>query len=148
LSDYANALCVEMCMAQDKKELAKKFVDDLRTTAQKNGSGHVSWKTAGFSRWMEDPFEITAAAMKAIVAFDKDDALIDGILGFFAATKRGDRWNSTKDTAMILFPLVRLPCQGELQPAKTNCHTRSMASSRRRQVRRQADEEDRHDGSD
>src|SRR4026207_2200337 len=39
LSDYANALCVEMCMAQEKKELAKKFVDDLRATAQKNGSG-------------------------------------------------------------------------------------------------------------
>jgi uncharacterized protein YfaS (alpha-2-macroglobulin family) len=54
---------------------------------------------------MEDPFEITAAAMKAIVAFDKDDVLVDGILGFFAATKRGDRWNSTKDTAMILFAL-------------------------------------------
>jgi uncharacterized protein YfaS (alpha-2-macroglobulin family) len=105
LSDYANALCVEMCMAQEKKDLAKKFVDDLRATAQKNSSGHISWKTAGFSRWMEDPFEITAAAMKAIVAFDKDDVLVDGILGFFAATKRGDRWNSTKDTAMILFAL-------------------------------------------
>ena len=31
------------------------------------------------------------------------EALIDGILSFFAATKRGDRWNSTKDTAMIVY---------------------------------------------
>src|SRR5262245_8942658 len=120
LSDYANALCVEMCVAQDKKELAKKFVEDLRATAQKNASGHVSWRTAGFSRWMEDPFEITAAAMKAIVAFDKDDPLIDGILGFFAATKRGDRWNSTKDTAMILFALCDYLAKASYNPDARN----------------------------
>jgi uncharacterized protein YfaS (alpha-2-macroglobulin family) len=120
LSDYANALCVEMCVAQDKKELAKKFVEDLRGRAQKNSSGHISWKTAGFSRWMEDPFEITAAAMKAIVAFDKDDALIDGILGFFAATKRGDRWNSTKDTAMILFALCDYLAKANYNPSAKN----------------------------
>jgi alpha-2-macroglobulin len=120
LSDYANALCVEMCMAQDKKDLAKKFVEDLRAKAQKNSSGQISWKTAGFSRWMEDPFEITAAAMKAIVAFDKDDALIDGILGFFAATKRGDRWNSTKDTAMILFALCDYLAKATYNPDAKN----------------------------
>lgn len=120
LSDYANALCVEMCVAQDKKELAKKFVENLRATAQKNSSGHISWKTAGFSRWMEDPFEITAAAMKAIVAFDKDDPLIDGILGFFAATKRGDRWNSTKDTAMILFALCDYLAKANYNPSAKN----------------------------
>jgi alpha-2-macroglobulin len=120
LSDYANALCAEMCVAQGKKELAGKFVEDLRAKAQKNASGHVSWKTAGFSRWMEDPFEITAAAMRAIVAFDKDDALIDGILGFFAATKRGDRWNSTKDTAMILFALCDYLAKANYNPDAKN----------------------------
>ena len=36
LCDYAMALCVEMCVAQDKKELAEKFVEDLRAKAQKN----------------------------------------------------------------------------------------------------------------
>jgi hypothetical protein len=120
LSDYANALCVEMCVAQEKKDLDRKFVEDLRGKAQKNSSGHISWKTAGFSRWMEDPFEITAAAMKAIVAFDKDDALIDGILGFFAATKRGDRWNSTKDTAMILFALCDYLAKANYNPDAKN----------------------------
>ncbi len=120
LSDYANALCIEMCMAQDKKDLAKKFVEDLRAKAQKNSSGHISWKTAGFSRWGEDPFEITAASMKAIVSFDKDDALIDGILGFFAATKRGDRWNSTKDTAMILFALCDYLAKANYNPHAKN----------------------------
>ena len=40
--------------------------------------------------------------MKALVAFDKDDPLIPGVLAYFAATKRGNRWNSTKDTALII----------------------------------------------
>ena len=120
LSDYANALCLEMCVASDKKELAKKFADDLRRKAQKNNSGHIWFQTAGFSRWMEDKFEITAVAMKAIVAFDIDDPLVDGLLGFFSATKRGDRWNSTKDTAMILFALCDYLAKANCNPDAKN----------------------------
>lgn len=135
LSDYANALCVEMCVDQGKPKLAKSFVEDLRAKASKNSSGHITWKTAGFSRWMEDPFEITAAAMKAIVAFDKDDALIDGILGFFAATKRGDRWNSTKDTAMILFALCDYLAKANYNPDAKNELTYTLNGKKGRDVK-------------
>jgi uncharacterized protein YfaS (alpha-2-macroglobulin family) len=57
---------------------------------------------------MEDPFEVTAAVMKALVAHDPDDSLIPEVLAYFAANKRGDRWNSTKDTAMILYAITEL----------------------------------------
>lgn len=117
LSDYANALALEMCVAQGKKELAARFADDLRRGAKKSDNGHIFWTTAGFSRWSEDRFEITAAAMKALVAHDKDDPLIDGILLFFAATKRGDRWNSTKDTAMILFAMCDYLAKVQYDPS-------------------------------
>jgi hypothetical protein len=100
-----------------KKELASRFARDLRTRATKTASGHVYWTTAGFSRWMEDRHEITAAAMKALVAHDKDEPLIDGILLYFAATKRGDRWNSTKDTAMILFAMCDYLARMEYDPS-------------------------------
>ena len=120
LSDYANALCLEMCIENKKLDLAKKFADDLRAKAQKAGGGQVFWKTAGFSRWMEDPHEVTAAVMKALVALDKDDPLIDGILGYFAATKRGDRWNSTKDTAMILFAMCDYLAKANYNPEAKN----------------------------
>jgi hypothetical protein len=135
LSDYANALCLEMCVAQDKKELAKKFAEDLRAKAQKGGGGQIYWTTAGFSRWMEDKFEITAAAMKAIVAFDKDDPLVDGILGFFAATKRGDRWNSTKDTAMILFALCDYLAKANYNPDAKNELSFSINGEKSREVK-------------
>src|SRR5262245_64272497 len=75
---------------------------------------------------MEDKFEITAAAMKALVAFDKDDPLIDGILGFFAATKRGDRWNSTKDTAMILYALCDYLAKANYNPSSKSALTFSI----------------------
>ena len=43
--------------------------------------------------------------MKALVAHDANDPLIPGVLAFFHATKRGDRWDSTKDTACVLYAL-------------------------------------------
>lgn len=104
LSDYALALALEMSVQKGKKELASKFAEALRARATQEGS-HVYWTTANFSRWGNDRFEITAAAMKALVAHDKADPLIDSILSFFTATKRGDRWNSTKDTAMIVYAI-------------------------------------------
>jgi uncharacterized protein YfaS (alpha-2-macroglobulin family) len=117
LSDYATALALEICVQHGKKDLAGLFADDLRKRATKTAAGHVYWTTAGFSRWMEDSHEITAAAMKALVAYDKDDPLIDGILLYFAATKRGDRWNSTKDTAMILFAMCDYLARVEYDPS-------------------------------
>ena len=54
--------------------------------------------------------------MKALVAYDVNDTLIAGILAFFAATKRGNRWNSTKDTAMILFALCDYLAKQQIDP--------------------------------
>jgi alpha-2-macroglobulin len=102
LSDYALALSLEMAVRRVRTKLADKLALQLRERASES-DGAVSWRTAGFSRWGEDPFEITAAAMKALVAYDKDDPLIPKVLDYFAKNKRGDRWNSTKDTAMIVY---------------------------------------------
>lgn len=105
LSDYALGLAIEMAVAKEKKELAGTLVAALRERAKKSGD-HVYWESAGFSRWGNDRFEVTAQALRALVAHDPKDPLIDGTLLFFNATKRGDRWNSTKDTAMILYALT------------------------------------------
>ncbi len=59
---------------------------------------------------------MTAAALKALVALDKDDKLIPGILAYFAATKRDNRWNSTKDTATIVYALCDYLARQELDP--------------------------------
>jgi uncharacterized protein YfaS (alpha-2-macroglobulin family) len=104
MSDYGHALALELAVRHNKRDLAKKLAAELRKRAKKSGD-HVYWTTAGFSRWGDNTTEITAMVMKALVAHDPNDPLIPGVLAYFHATKRGDRWDSTKDTACVLYAL-------------------------------------------
>ena len=101
LTDYALALALELAVQHGRRTMAAALADDLRRRAQRE-AGEVHWRTGGFAHWGDDRFEVTAAALKALVAFDSNDPLIPGVLAYFAATKRGNRWNSTKDTALII----------------------------------------------
>ena len=91
-------------MKHDQKNLAEKLAKELRARAQKVGD-RVFWTKAGFSRWGDNTTEVTATVMKALVAHDPHDPLIPGVLAYFHSTKRGDRWDSTKDTACVLYAL-------------------------------------------
>ncbi|QDU94876.1 alpha-2-macroglobulin family protein [Lignipirellula cremea] len=102
LSDYALAMALEMAARQKQTALAGRLARKLRSRAVRS-NGTAQWRTAGFSRWGDDPLEISAAALKSLVAFDSDDPLIPEVLNYFAVQKRGDRWNSTKATAMIIY---------------------------------------------
>lgn len=104
LSDYASAMALEMAAKEGRKSLADKLASRLRKRAVWSG-GTVHWQTAGFSRWGDDRNEITAAVLKALVAYDIKHDMIPHALAFFAENKRGNRWNSTKDTAMILYAM-------------------------------------------
>ncbi len=104
MSDSGHAFALELAVKHGKKELADKLAADLRKRAQKAGD-RVFWTKAGFSRWGDNTTEVTATVMKALVAHDPKDPLIPGVLAFFHSTKRGDRWDSTKDTACVLYAL-------------------------------------------
>jgi hypothetical protein len=104
LSDTGHALALELAVKYDFKPLADKLAKELRKRAQKSGD-RVFWKTAGFSRWGDNTTEVTATVMKALVAYDPKDPLIPGVLSYFHSTKRGNRWDSTKDTAFVLYAL-------------------------------------------
>jgi hypothetical protein len=118
LSDAGHAFALELAVKHGRKETADMLAAELRKRAQKSGD-RVFWKTAGFSRWADNTIEVTATAMKALVAYDPKDPLIPGVLAYFHGTKRGDRWDSTKDTAFVLYALcdylaaVRAPQRGE-----------------------------------
>ena len=104
MSDTGHALALEMAVKHGHKPLADKLAAELRKRAQKSGD-RVFWTKAGFSRWGDNTIEVTATVLKALVAHDTKDALIPGVLAFFHSTKRGDRWDSTKDTACVLYAL-------------------------------------------
>jgi hypothetical protein len=115
LSDYALALSLELAAEHHKADLARRLAKRLRARAR-GGDDRVHWQTAGLSHWADDPFEVTAAALKALVAHDKDDKLIPGTIQFFMASKRDTHWNSTKDTAMILYALCDYLARQEADP--------------------------------
>ncbi|MEM7011020.1 MAG: alpha-2-macroglobulin family protein [Verrucomicrobiota bacterium] len=104
LSDYAAAMALEMAVKSERRALASKMAQLLEFRAQGTDS-QAYWTTARFSRWGNDRFEITAAVLKAFAAYDPEHVLVPRVLNFFASTKRGNRWNSTKDTAMIVYAL-------------------------------------------
>jgi uncharacterized protein YfaS (alpha-2-macroglobulin family) len=105
LSDYALALALEIAVTRGDGVIADRFATALRTRAVK-ASGGAHWQTGSFSRWMEDPIETTAVAMSALIAHDATDPMLAEVISYFVATKRGDRWNSTKDTAMVLYAMT------------------------------------------
>jgi hypothetical protein len=115
LSDYALALALELAVQHKQRKLAAALADDLRRRARRD-AGEVHWRSGGFAHWGDDRFEVTAAALKALVAFDKDDSLIPGVLAYFTATKRGNRWNSTKDTALIIQALCDYLARRQADP--------------------------------
>jgi hypothetical protein len=115
LSDYALALALELAVQHKRPRLAAALADDLHRRARQS-DGHVRWRTAHFFHWADDPLEVTAAVLKALVAFDRNDKLIPGILAYFAANKRDNRWNSTKDTALIVQALCDYLARQESDP--------------------------------
>jgi uncharacterized protein YfaS (alpha-2-macroglobulin family) len=104
LSDYGHALVLEIAVKHGKKDLAADLAAELRKRAKKSGD-QVYWTKAGFLRWADNTTEITAVVMKALVAYDPNDPLIPGVLQYFHTTKRGNHWDSTKDTACVLYAL-------------------------------------------
>ena len=109
LSDYALALALDMLVRDGTRaDVAKFAARALRRRARSSSPGTAHWTTARFSRWGDDRFEITAACLEALVVHDAEDPIIDDVVRFFMTTKRGRRWNSTKDTAMIIYAFCRL----------------------------------------
>jgi uncharacterized protein YfaS (alpha-2-macroglobulin family) len=103
--DYALALSLEIAVGRGDRTEADAFAKTLRDRARRIG-GLANWTTGSFSRWMEDPSETTAAVLKALVAYDVADPLVPEAIAYFVANKRGDRWNSTKDTAMVVYAIT------------------------------------------
>lgn len=116
MSDTGHAFALELAVKFKKKDLAEKLAGELRKRAQKQGD-RTFWTKAGFSRWGDNTIEVTATVMKALVAHDPKDALIPGAIAFFHGTKRGDRWDSTKDTAHVLYALCDYLAATQAGPA-------------------------------
>ncbi len=120
LNDYSKALLAMTLDNMGDKERALAVLKELEESAQVTGNtchwGGKSWHYG----WMDDVTETTAYVFKAFARLDPANELLPKTIRWLINQRRGNRWNSTKDTAAIIYAFVDyLNVTGELYPNYT-----------------------------
>ena len=92
-------------------------LEDYRTETERGCHwGENSW---GW-RWSDDQIEATAASLLAMLRIDPENPLIGKTVWWLVTNRRGDRWKSTKDTALAISALSEyMLASDELKPDYT-----------------------------
>ena len=81
------------------------------------GISTAHWGEDGFYwRWSEGGVEATALALRAMLAIDPDNELVEPVTNWLIKNRRGAQWSNTRDTAIVLLTLNDyLRSSGELE---------------------------------
>jgi uncharacterized protein YfaS (alpha-2-macroglobulin family) len=81
--------------------------------------GTAHWGEDGiFWRWSDGGVEATAFALRALLAIDPKNKLIEPVTNWLIKNRRGAQWSNTRDTAIVVLTMNEyLRTSGELQPA-------------------------------
>jgi uncharacterized protein YfaS (alpha-2-macroglobulin family) len=79
--------------------------------------GTAHWGEDGFYwRWSDGGVEATAFALRALMAIDPTNQLVEPVSNWLIKNRRGAQWNNTRDTAIAVLALNDyLRASGELQ---------------------------------
>jgi uncharacterized protein YfaS (alpha-2-macroglobulin family) len=80
--------------------------------------GTAHWGEDGiYWRWSDGGVEATSFALRALLAIDPKNALIEPVTNWLIKNRRGAQWSNTRDTAIAVLTLNDyLRASGELQP--------------------------------
>jgi uncharacterized protein YfaS (alpha-2-macroglobulin family) len=80
--------------------------------------GTAHWGEDGiYWRWSDGGVEATAFALRALLAIDPTNALVEPVSNWLIKNRRGAQWSSTRDTAIVVLALNDyLRTSGELKP--------------------------------
>jgi alpha-2-macroglobulin len=78
--------------------------------------GTAHWGEDGiYWRWSDGGVEATAFALRALLAIDPKNKLIEPVTNWLVKNRRGAQWNSTRDTAIVVLAMNDyLKASGEL----------------------------------
>jgi uncharacterized protein YfaS (alpha-2-macroglobulin family) len=81
--------------------------------------GTAHWGEDGiFWRWSDGGVEATAFALRALLAIDPKNKLIEPVTNWLIKNRRGAQWSNTRDTAIVVLTMNEyLRTSGEIQPA-------------------------------
>jgi uncharacterized protein YfaS (alpha-2-macroglobulin family) len=123
LNAYSRALIAVTCANVKDKDNAELMLRNLYDYARVNKStGTISW-AEGVSEWWywyNDSVETTSAALRAYMKTQPKSELIPMIVKWLVDNREGNRWKSTRDTALAVLALTDyLKFSGELNPEYT-----------------------------
>ncbi|HLN99493.1 MAG TPA: hypothetical protein VK208_13615, partial [Pyrinomonadaceae bacterium] len=93
----------------------------LQEGAQNSNSSVIAtahWGEDGlYWRWSEGGVEATSFVLRALLAIDPQNKLIEPVTNWLIKNRRGAQWSNTRDTAIVVLTLNDyLKKSGELQP--------------------------------
>jgi uncharacterized protein YfaS (alpha-2-macroglobulin family) len=81
--------------------------------------GTAHWGEDGlFWRWSDGGVEATSFVLRALLAIDPKNKLVEPVTNWLIKNRRGAQWSNTRDTAITVLTLNEyLKVSGEIQPA-------------------------------
>lgn len=115
LNDYGKALLYMTLVRVKRPTEARHVLAELEDRAHQTATtaywGGKSWRY----RWTDNKTETTAYVLKALVLANPKHPLITKTINYLVATRQGNRWSSTKDTAAVVYAFADfLKASGEL----------------------------------
>lgn len=121
LTAYGQALFALSLDRYGRKNDAQLLVRNLENGVIRNDAGKailggagaggstvptVHWgRETGWYRWHDGAIETTAAVIRAMLAVDPDNALIEPAVTWLQRNRRGAQWSNTRNTALAVFAL-------------------------------------------
>ena len=80
--------------------------------------GTAHWGEDGvYWRWSDGGVEATSFALRALLAIDPQNKLVEPVTNWLIKNRRGAQWSNTRDTAIVVLTLNDyLRVSGEVQP--------------------------------
>ncbi|MBI3288297.1 MAG: alpha-2-macroglobulin [Elusimicrobia bacterium] len=134
LNAYARALLALSASQFDYEDKAKALIRNLENGVERDDApdtsvvqegaqeshdavmGTAHWGQAGsYWRWSDGAVESTAFSLRALMAIDPRNALVEPTMNWMVKNRRGAQWSNTRDTAIALLALNDyLRASGEL----------------------------------
>ena len=88
-------------------------------TSDPSVMGTAHWGEDGiFWRWSDGGVESTAFVLRALLAIDPKNKLVEPVTNWLIKNRRGAQWSNTRDTAIVVLTMNEyLRTSGEIQPS-------------------------------
>ena len=105
LDNYGLALQALILKKNGEEDAARVALGRLLENVSEGGAT-AFWKGSEKRGWLGHSVEITAQAMRAMVALDPENPLLLKVINWLVQSRRGNYWASTKQTAMVVFAMT------------------------------------------